>query len=610
MLTMAQALVHYLVNQRILIDGNEEPLFPGVFAIFGHGNVTCLGEALAAVREQMPTWRGQNEQSMALAAVGFAKARRRRQIMVAASSIGPGCTNLLTAAATAHANRLPILLLSGDTFANRLPDPVLQQVENFYNPTMTVTDAFHAVTRYWDRINRPEQLISSLPQAVATMLDPADCGPAFFALPQDIQGEAFDYPEAFFEKTIHQILRPRPDRASIATAARVLRGAKKPLIISGGGVFYSGAVAELTAFAECHNVPVVETIAGRSMMIHEHPLNAGPLGVIGSSSANALAQEADVVLAVGTRLQDFTTSSWSGFGNEQMRLIALNAARYDAYKHRAVSVVGDALACIEDLEPALEGWKGPDSWTSQAKSLYTAWNGTIDEHSGPTEVTPPSYAQVIGAVNRNCDDTDLALTAAGGFPGELCMNWKTKSPGTFDCEFGFSCMGYEVAGGWGARMADPSRDVIVFVGDGSYLMMNSDIYSSVLTGHKLIVILCDNGGFAVINRLQNFKGSVSFNNQIADSKVERVEYVDFVQHAKSMGALGEQVESIAEVEAAFKRAKAADRTYLIAIRIQEQQWTPVDAWWDLGVPEVSEREEVRQARADHMESQKKQRVGI
>ena len=337
---MAQALVRYLVNQRVLIDGNEAPLFPGVFAIFGHGNVTCLGEALAAVREQMPTWRGQNEQSMALAAVGFAKARRRRQIMVAATSIGPGCTNLLTAAATAHANRLPILLLSGDTFANRLPDPVLQQVENFHDPTMTVTDAFHVVTRYWDRINRPEQLISSLPQAVATMLDPADCGPAFFALPQDIQAEAFDYPEAFFEETVHQIPRPRPDRVCIAEAAQVLRGAKKPLIISGGGVFYSGAVAKLTAFAECLNVPVVETIAGRSMMLHEHPLNAGPLGVIGSSSANALAQEADVVLAVGTRLQDFTTSSWSGFGNEEMRLIALNAARHDAHKHRAVSVVG------------------------------------------------------------------------------------------------------------------------------------------------------------------------------------------------------------------------------------------------------------------------------
>ncbi len=609
-LTMAQALVRYLANQRISIDGRDERLFPGVFAIFGHGNVTCLGEALATVRKEMPTWRGQNEQSMALAGVAFAKAKRRRQIMVAASSIGPGCTNLLTAAATAHANRLPILLLAGDTFANRLPDPVLQQVENFHDPTMTVTDAFHAVSRYWDRINRPEQLISSLPQAVATMLDPADCGPAFLALPQDIQGEAFDYPERFFEKTVHRIPRPRADHDSIDAAVQTLRAAKKPLIISGGGVFYSDAVAELTGFAERHNLPVVETIAGRSMMRHEHPLNAGPIGVLGSSSANALAQEADVVLAVGTRLQDFTSASWSAFGNEQMRLIALNAARYDAHKHRAVAVVGDARASLEDLEQALQEWKGPEDWTAQASCLYAEWNRTIDDHSGPTTTTPPSYAQVIGAINRNCDDTDLALTAAGGFPGELCMNWKTKTPGTFDCEFGYSCMGYEIAGGWGARMADPSRDVIAFVGDGSYLMMNSDIYTSVLTGHKLILIVCDNGGFGIINRLQKFKGSVAFNNQIAESHVERVEYVDFVQHAKSMGALGEQVESIADLEAAFKRAKAADRTYLIAIRIEEQQWTPNDAWWDVGVPEVSAREEVRQARADHMESQKKQRIGI
>ncbi len=607
---MAQALVRYLANQRIVIEGKEEALFPGVFAIFGHGNVTCLGEALESVKEILPTWRGQNEQSMALAGVAYAKAKRRRQIMVATSSIGPGCTNLLTAAATAHSNRLPILLLSGDTFSSRLPDPVLQQVENFHNPGMTVSDAFQACTRYWDRITRPEQLISSLPQAVATMLDPAECGPAFISLPQDIQAEAFEYPLVFFEKTVHRIPRPRPDEDSIAEAARILRRANKPLIVSGGGVLYSGAEAKLTDFAEVHNIPVVETIAGRGMMLHHHPRNAGPLGVIGSSSANALAAEADVVLAVGTRLQDFTTGSWSVFGNEKMRLITLNAARYDANKHRAHSVVGDALVGIGELDALLADWRAPDAWTSRAQSLYAEWNRTIEEHSGATDSVPPSYAHVVGAVNRVCDETDLALTAAGGFPGELCKNWKIKSVGTFDCEFGYSCMGYEIAGGWGAKMADPSRDVIVFAGDGSYLMMNSDIYSSVLTGHKLIVIVCDNGGFGVINRLQNFKGGASFNNLIEDSKVERVQYVDFVQHARSMGALGEQVGSISEFEQAFKRAKAAENTYLISIRVQQHQWTPGDAWWDVGVPEVSEREEVRRARADHSEGQKNQRVGV
>ena len=609
-LTMAQALVRYLVNQHTMIDGKKEPLFPGVFAIFGHGNVTCLGEALESVRDVMPTWRGQNEQSMGLAAVAFAKASRRRQIMVATSSIGPGCTNFLTAAGTAHSNRLPVLFLSGDTFSNRLPDPVLQQVEHFQDPTLTVADAFKSCTRFWDRITHPAQLMVSLPQAVATMMDPATSGPAFIALPQDIQAVAYDYPEVFFEEKIHRSPRPRPDQDSIAEAAAILKSAQKPMIVAGGGVFYSGAVATLTSFAEKHGIPVTETIAGRSQMLHDHKLNAGPLGVIGSSSANALAAEADVVLAVGTRLQDFTTGSWSVFGNESMQLIAINAASFDAHKHRAISVVGDAKVGLEDLSSALGNWAGSPAWIETAQGHYAEWNRTVDQHSGPSDAVPPSYGQVVGAINRSCDSTDLALTAAGGLPGELCKNWKTRSIGTFDCEFGFSCMGYEIAGGWGAKMADPTRDVIVFVGDGSYLMLNSDIYSTVLTGHKMIVIVCDNGGFSVINRLQNFKGSASFNNLLQDCKVENLQGVDFVQHATSMGALGEQVESIAELEAAFKRAKAADRTYVICIKTQPSQWTPGDAWWDVGVPEVSDREEVRQARSDHSEGQKRQRLGV
>ena len=609
-LTMAQALVRYLVNQHTMIDGKKEPLFPGVFAIFGHGNVTCLGEALESVRDVMPTWRGQNEQSMGLAAVAFAKASRRRQIMVATSSIGPGCTNFLTAAGTAHSNRLPVLFLSGDTFSNRLPDPVLQQVEHFQDPTLTVADAFKSCTRFWDRITHPAQLMVSLPQAVATMMDPATSGPAFIALPQDIQAVAYDYPEVFFEEKIHRSPRPRPDQDSIGEAAAILKSAQKPMIVAGGGVFYSGAVATLTSFAERHGIPVTETIAGRSQMLHDHKLNAGPLGVIGSSSANALAAEADVVLAVGTRLQDFTTGSWSVFGNESMQLIAINAASFDAHKHRALSVVGDAKVGLEDLSSALGNWAGSPAWIETAQGHYAEWNRTVDQHSGPSDAVPPSYGQVVGAINRSCDSTDLALTAAGGLPGELCKNWKTRSIGTFDCEFGFSCMGYEIAGGWGAKMADPSRDVIVFVGDGSYLMLNSDIYSTVLTGHKMIVIVCDNGGFSVINRLQNFKGSASFNNLLQDCKVENLQGVDFVQHATSMGALGEQVDSIAELEAAFKRAKAADRTYVICIKTQPSQWTPGDAWWDVGVPEVSDREEVRQARSDHSEGQKRQRLGV
>jgi 3D-(3,5/4)-trihydroxycyclohexane-1,2-dione acylhydrolase (decyclizing) len=608
-LTMAQALVRYLTAQRTIIDRREVPLFGGVFAIFGHGNVTCLGEALEPVQDILPTWRGQNEQSMALAAVAYTKAKRRRQIMIATASIGPGSTNMVTAAAVALANRLPVLLLGGETFANRIPDPVLQQVEHFGNPTTTVNDAFKAVTRYWDRISRPEQIISSLPQAVAMMLDPADCGPAFLALAQDAQAQAYDYPVAFFETKLHRVPRPRPDADALREAAKLLRHAKKPLIIAGGGVHYSLATEALAAFADKHNVPVAETINGRAVLVHEHPRNVGPIGVIGSSSANALAAEADVVLAVGTRLQDFVTGSWSVFAGET-RLIALNAARFDAVKHRALSVVGDALVGLEELSEALTDWRAPDSWSKRGTKEYAAWNALVDNHSGPTNQVVPSYAHVVGAINRICDPTDLALTAAGGLPGELNKNWRVKSIGTFDCEFGFSCMGYEISGGWGAKMAGPSRDVIVMVGDGSYLMQNSDIYSSVLTGHKLIVVVCDNGGFAVINRLQNSKGSKSFNNLIADCRIENLVEVDFQKHAESMGALAETVHSTGELEQAFKRAKQADRTSVIVIKVQAHQWTPGDAWWDVGVPEVSERKEVRAARADHEAARVKQRVGV
>ncbi|MGH6874040.1 MAG: 3D-(3,5/4)-trihydroxycyclohexane-1,2-dione acylhydrolase (decyclizing), partial [Aestuariivirgaceae bacterium] len=528
-LTMAQALVRFLMAQRTNINGREAPLFAGLFGIFGHGNVTCLSEALEQVKNDFPTWRGQNEQSMALAGIAYAKAMNRRQIMVSLSSIGPGATNMITAAAVAHANRLPILLLAGDVFASRLPDPVLQQVEDFGNPTTTVTDCFRAVSRYWDRITRPEQILQSLPQAVAVMLDPGECGPAFLALCQDTQGEAYDYPARFFEPRLHAPRRPRPGRSELARAAEVMKTAKRPVIIAGGGVHYSEATSELATFAEKHAIPILETIAGRGVVAHTHALNAGPIGVIGSSSANALASEADVVLAIGTRLQDFTTGSWSVFQQEDVKIIAVNAARFDAAKHLALSVVGDAREALIELSPAMGDYRAPASWAAQARTLYEDWNRTIEERTRPTNTDLPTYAQVVGAVNRKAGDRDRVITAAGGLPGELTKNWKVKSPGTFDCEFGYSCMGYEIAGGWGAKMALPDADVFVMVGDGSYLMMNSDIYSSVLTGHKLIIVVCDNGGYAVINRLQNFKGVPSFNNLIKDSRHRKLVMVDFAK---------------------------------------------------------------------------------
>ncbi len=614
-LTMAQAMVRYLVAQRTVIDGKQEPLFPGVFAIFGHGNVTCLSEALEAVRDDLPTWRGQNEQSMALAAVGFTKARKRRQIMVASSSIGPGALNMVTAAGVAHANRLPILILSGDYFVSRLPDPVLQQVEHFDNPTVSVNDAFKSVTRYWDRITRPEQIIQSLPQAVATMLDPGDCGPAFLGLCQDVQGEAFDYPTRFFETTIHQIARPRADLHQLDAAADKLRLAERPLIIAGGGVRYSLAEQALTEFASKHKIPVAETIAGRSSLVHDHPMNVGPVGILGSSSANTLASEADIILAVGTRLQDFTTGSWSLFA-DNAEFVSLNSARFDAHKHRATAVVGDARASLEDLTARLENWQAPDAWLKQSRREYAQWNEFIDQRSAPTNAEVPTYAHVVGAVNRLADDRDLALTAAGGLPGELCMNWRARSIDTFDCEFGFSCMGYEIAGGWGAKMAMPDRDVIVMVGDGSYLMLNSDVYSSVLTGHKLIVVVCDNGGFAVIDRLQVAKGIPSFNNLLQDCRMSDVgpntlPRVDFSKHAESMGAIGIRVTGMGELEEAFRQAKAADRTTVIHIDVQARDWTEGNnAWWECGTPEVSVRASVKSALVDHRQGKARQRQGV
>ncbi|HET6159992.1 MAG TPA: 3D-(3,5/4)-trihydroxycyclohexane-1,2-dione acylhydrolase (decyclizing) [Dongiaceae bacterium] len=612
-LTMAQALVRYLCNQFTEIDDTRVPLFAGVFAIFGHGNVTCLSEALVDVQDQLPTWRGQNEQSMALAAIAFAKARKRRQIMIAASSIGPGALNMVTAAGVAHANRLPVLLLAGDTFANRVPDPVLQQVEHFGNPTTTVNDAFKAVSRYWDRVTLPEQIISSLPQAVATMLDPADCGPAFIALCQDTQEIAFDYPTAFFEPTIWSMPRPRPDRAKLAAAVELLKNAKKPLIISGGGVRYSSAENVVADFALRRGIPIVETIAGKGTLTHHHEAHAGPIGIVGSTSANALAAEADIIVAIGTRLQDFTTGSWTVF-RQDAQLISINTARFDATKHRALAVVGDALETVHELDAALGSWKAAPDVIAKARTLFGEWNKLLNEQQAPTNAPIPTYAQVVNVVNEIARPNDTLIAAAGGLPGEVTKGWRVKEPNTFDCEFGFSCMGYEIAAGWGHALAKAGHGTpIVMVGDGTYLMMNSDIYSTVLSGHKMIVVVCDNGGFAVINRLQNFKGVPSFNNQLTDCRVQDRQnppHVDFAKHAEAMGALTRHCKSLADLRNAMEWAQTTDRTTVISIATDAFQWVPGDADWDVGVPEVSTHDSVLKARAQQVQIRSKQRVGV
>jgi 3D-(3,5/4)-trihydroxycyclohexane-1,2-dione acylhydrolase (decyclizing) len=583
------------------------PLFPGVFAIFGHGNVTGLGNALYEAREDLPVFRGQNEQGMALAAVAYAKATRRRQIMVATSSVGPGATNMVTAAGAAMANRLPVLFLCGDTFQSRIPDPVLQQVEHPGSPSTTVNDAFRPVTRFWDRIVTPEQVVQSLPLAVETMLDPADCGPAFVGLPQDVQSEAYDYPARLFEPCVHELRRQRPDRRELAAAAEAIRGAARPIVIAGGGIHYALAEDELRSFVERHDLPVVETMAGKACLTADHPLWVGPVGVTGCDHANRLVADSDLVLAVGTRLQDFTTGSWTVFGPDT-RIVALNAARFDATKHRSLPLVGDARECLAELGEELGDWRTDTSWITRAREEADGFRAFVAENTTAWTDGSPTYAQVIGAINRLAHEHDLALTAAGGLPGELNVNWLAKGINTFDCEYGYSTMGYELAGAWGARRARAKGEVIAFVGDGSYLMLNSELYSAALAGDRLIVVLCDNGGYAVIHRLQVAQGGVAYNNMLEDVRAG-YEQVDWVAHARSLGCHAEAVGSLAELEDAFGRARGADRTSVLVVRTAPHDWTPGGAFWEVGVPEVTERAEVREARELLLAGKRGQRIG-
>ena len=615
-LTTAQAIVGWLSSQFIKIDGKEERLCGGGFGIFGHGNVTCLGEALYNHKEELPLYRGQNEQSMGFAAAGYSKYWLRKRFMFCTASAGPGTANLLTAAGLAHTNRLPMLMLCGDTFITRLPDPVLQQIENFSDPTYGVNDAFRPVTRYWDRITHPAQVLQSLPAAIATMLDPADCGPAFIALPQDVQGWTFDYPKSFFDRRMHQVRRQSPDKEEISSAAELLMSAKRPIIIAGGGVQYSGAVSELTNFAKIHNIPIVETIAGRANLLDSDPLNIGPIGVTGSNSANTIANKADLIIAVGTRLQDFTTGSWTVFSMDS-KFISINAARHDATKHLSLPVVGDAKLALTTLSKACSGFKASSKWMSFAQEERKKWDAYVSDNISVVNNRPNSYAQAIGVVNAICEQRDRIVAAAGGLPAEVTANWRTLDIGTVDVEFGFSCMGYEIAGAWGAKIAqsqnEPERDTISFCGDGSYLMLNSDIYSSVLSNKKLIIILLDNGGFAVINKLQNNTGNESFNNLISDCPTINEPFnVDFEAHATSMGAIAETVSNPHELADAFHRAKASDRTYVIVMKVDPYEgWTAEGhAWWEVGTPHVANSDKVYDAHINWEKTRKRQRRGV
>ena len=591
-LTMAQALARYLCAQMVEIDGEEQPLFAGIWAIFGHGNVAGLGEALYAVRDRLPTLRAHNEQAMAHAAIAFAKAHRRRRIMACTSSIGPGATNMVTAAALAHANRLPVLLLPGDVFASRRPDPVLQQIEAFADPTVSANDCLRPVSRWWDRITRPEQILGSLPQAMRILTDPAECGPVTLALPQDVQAEAFDYPAEFFAPRCWRVRRPMPDPSELAAAASALRQAEAPLIIAGGGVHYGSASEALASFAERRGIPVTETQAGKGALAWDHPAAAGAIGVTGSSAANALAAEADLVLAVGTRLGDFTTASRSLFRHPAVRLIQLNVAGFDAVKHGALPLIADAALGLAALDAALGDWRAPASWSQRLRREIAGWNAAVENATASSNVALPSDAQVLGAVNRAVGADDLVVCAAGGLPGELHKLWRVRRPGTYHMEYGYSCMGYEIAGGLGVKLATPERQVYVLVGDGSYLMMNSEIATSVQLGLKLIIIVFDNGGFGCIERLQRSGGGASFNNLF-----EAGSGVDFAAHAASLGAAACKVCGIPELEAALRAAREAPHTAVVVIETDPARGTAAGgAWWDVAVAEVSDRQEIADAR--------------
>ncbi len=609
-LTCAHAIVKYLISQKILVDGKKLPLFAGAFGIFGHGNVACLGQALEESQKDLPTWRGHHEQNMALTGIAYARAKRRKQIFVATSSVGPGSTNLLTAAAVAMSNRLPILFLPGDTYANRMPDPVLQQVEHFNNPNITQNDAFKYVTRYFDRITRPEQILQTLPQAIQTMIDPADCGPACISLSQDVQGEVFDYPEEFFKEKVHTIRRPRPDDYQIKQAVEIIKKSKNPIIISGGGVFYSDAMKELSEFAKKHNIPTAQTVMGYSTMKRDDPYFLGAIGGFGGKATNNFMKKTDLAIAVGTKLADFTTGSWSNFENPNFKLVSINVSRFDANKHMAESVFGDAKVSLLDISNTLGNWKAPDDWYKKSREALNSWNNYLDKESGPTNQKLPSYAHVAGAIYRKSDPSDIAVTAAGGLVGEVLQVWRPRELNTHETEWGFSCMSYEISGALGIKMANPKKEVIAFVGDGSYLLYNSDIYSSVITNHKLIIVVCDNGGHAVINRLQLYKGGKEFNCLFESSKVDNLKNIDFAKHAESLGATGENVSSVSDLEAAFVRAKKSKSTYVISIKTDGYQWLEGSAYWESPTLQKTSTKENEKALKEHLEGKSKQRQGV
>ena len=602
-LTAAQAMVRWLAAQK---TPTGDSFIAGCWGIFGHGNVAGLGEALHGIRDALPTWRGHNEQSMAHAAIAYAKQLGRRRAMMVTSSIGPGATNMVTACALAHVNRLPVLFVPGDVFASRGPDPVLQQVERFEDGTVSANDCFRPVSRYFDRISRPEHLLTALPRAMRVMTDPAECGPVTLAFCQDVQAEGYDWPLAFFEEKTWRERRVQPDPLELEVVVKLLRASRNPVIVAGGGVHYARATATLRAFAETFQIPVVETQAGKSALPWDHPLNLGPVGVTGAACANAVCAAADLVLGVGTRFQDFTTGSWSLFANPAHKLISLNVAAYDAAKHGAEPLCCDAQVGLAALTGAMGEYF---RFQPPKPSLKANWFAQVD----PLTAAPkdgnqlPSDMAVIGAVQRASTPDTVIMSAAGTMPGELHKLWKATRPMSYHMEYGFSCMGYEIAGALGIKMAEPDRDVVCMIGDGSYMMANSELATACMMGLKITLVITDNRGYGCINRLQIATGGAEFNNLLKDAVQAQPAKIDFAAHAAAMGATAVKVGSIAELETALEQGKSVPGPFVVVIDTDPYPSTPFGGtWWDVAVPEVSVRPEVVEKRADYVKKLKEQ----
>jgi 3D-(3,5/4)-trihydroxycyclohexane-1,2-dione acylhydrolase (decyclizing) len=608
-LTMAQAVIAFLKNQYVERDGREQPFFAGCFGIFGHGNIAGIGQAL----QQMPEFRyyqARNEQAMVHIAAAYAKTKNRLQTFACTSSIGPGATNMVTGAALATINRLPVLLLPGDIFARRNVAPVLQQLESEHTQDISVNDCFKPVSRYWDRITRPEQVLTALPEVMRVLTSPAETGAVTLALPQDVQTEAYAYPEALFSRRTWHIQRNRPDRNALEQAAMWIRNSKRPLIVAGGGVIYAEATDTLQRFVNQTGIPVGETMAGKGSLSYDHPLSLGAIGATGTFAANRVAREADLVIGIGTRYSDFTTSSKTAFQHPDVRFISINVAAFDASKHLALPLVGDAKVTLEELLELLAGYSVEASYRAQAERLHAEWDSEVERIYNVRHTPLPSQGELIGAVNELSDPSAIMVCAAGSLPGDLHKVWRARHPKNYHMEYGYSCMGYEIAGGLGIKMAAPDRDVYVMVGDGSYLMMSSEIVTSIQENYKLIIVLLDNSGFKSIGALSRSLGQEGFGTRYvyprngrwptdaAGADVQTLP-VDLAANARSLGADVIKCKTYADFVAALATVRTTDRTSVIYIQNDRYVGIPnYEGWWDVPVAEVSEQPSVQAARAD------------